>query len=412
MSSAFGWLDHSEQQRRQMLEIVNLFREKGTLDELGIGVIRDGFADHFFPGTSTLQTRARYLLFIPWIFQRLESDRVPSGQFDRRARQVQADLVRALMAGGESEGVIGITARGAILRPPSELYWTALRVLGIFRFGGSFGSYVASLDAHYRADRTLLRSDDGELLDAIPRAWHAGLPAAPPDLMASTTFALTRPEGDYLRERIITEQRHTILAAFAMDGTGVEKVNTPWVHPARGSLAPDLRRDLEAGELFSLVIQGAYLLYNVMLADASVAAGMTAREQLPARYRDMLSQWSDEMAAHDARLAAWDLAGVWDVMARRQRPIPLRTRRFVEQWLDIALHRRAGLADDHTARQLIHERERLLKRNLARLDHRRPLENWGGASSIGRLDYRWGNVRQILWDIQRGTRRHDEDTDA
>ena len=57
MTSAFGWLDHSEQQRRQMLEIVNLFREKGTLDELGIGVIRDGFSDHFFPGTSTLQTR-------------------------------------------------------------------------------------------------------------------------------------------------------------------------------------------------------------------------------------------------------------------------------------------------------------------------------------------------------------------
>ena len=78
----------------------------------------------------------------------------------------------------------------------------------------------------------------------------------------------------------------------------------------------------------------------------------------------------------------------------------------------LALHRRAGLADDRAARQLIHERERSLKRSLARLDHRRPLENWGGASSIGRLDYRWQNVRQLLWDIQRGTRRHDEDTDA
>ena len=43
------------------LEIVDLFREKGTLDELGIGAIRDAFADRFFPGTSTLHTRARYL---------------------------------------------------------------------------------------------------------------------------------------------------------------------------------------------------------------------------------------------------------------------------------------------------------------------------------------------------------------
>ena len=412
MTSAFGWLDHSEQQRRQMLEIVNLFREKGTLDELGIGVIRDGFADHFFPGTSTLQTRARYLLFIPWVFLRLEQERVPSAQFDRRARQAQADLVRALLAGGESEGVIGSTAREALLRPPSELYWTALRVLAIFRFGGSYGSYIASLDRNYRTDRTLLRSDDGELLEASPRAWHAALPPAPPDLMAKISFELTRPEADYLRERIVTEQRHTLLAVFATDSARVEKVNAPWEHPARESLVPDLRRDLEDGELFSLVIRGAYLLYNVMLADASVAAGMTARERLPALYREMLAQWSDEMTAEDARLARWDLTGVWDVMARRGRRIPLRTRRFVEQWLDIALHRRAGLAEDRASRQLIHERERSLKRSLARLDHRRPLENWGEASSTGRLDYRWENVRRILWDIQRGTRRHDEDADA
>ena len=113
MASAFGWLDHSEQQRRQMLEIVDLFREKGTLDELGIGAIRDAFADRFFPGTSTLHTRARYLLFIPWILTGLERKRVPSARFDERARWDQATLVRALEAGGESEGVIGISARGA-----------------------------------------------------------------------------------------------------------------------------------------------------------------------------------------------------------------------------------------------------------------------------------------------------------
>jgi len=412
MTSAFGWLDHSEQQRRQMLEIVNLFREKGTLDELGIGVIRDGFADHFFPGTSTLQTRARYLLFVPWIFQGLERERVPSGLFDRRSRQAQAELVRALMAGHENEGVIGIAAREAILRPPSELYWTALRVLGIFRFDGSFGSYLAALDQHYRADRTLLRSDDGELLDEAPRSWHGALPSAPADLLTQATFELTHAEADYLRERIVTEQRHTLFAAFAMDEARVDKVNTPWEHPVRESLGADLRRDLEDGELFSLVIRGAYLLYNVMLADASVAAGMTKREPLPARYRELLTQWSDEMEANDARLAGWELTGVWDVMARRERSIPRPTRRFVERWLDIALHHRASLADDRGARELIHERERSLKRSLARLDNRRALENWGEASSTGRLDYRWGNVRQILADIQRGIHRREVDADA
>lgn len=37
--STFTWIDHSEKQRRQMLEAIDLFREKDTRDELGIAGI-------------------------------------------------------------------------------------------------------------------------------------------------------------------------------------------------------------------------------------------------------------------------------------------------------------------------------------------------------------------------------------
>ena len=62
MTSTFAWLDHSEEQRRQILDVLDLFREKGTIDELGLGTIRDAFADMLFPGTSAPQTKARYFL--------------------------------------------------------------------------------------------------------------------------------------------------------------------------------------------------------------------------------------------------------------------------------------------------------------------------------------------------------------
>ena len=68
MVSTFAWLDHSEEQRRRLLNFVSLFKEKGTVDELGIGTIRDALSDLLFPGTSAPQTRARYFLFVPWIF--------------------------------------------------------------------------------------------------------------------------------------------------------------------------------------------------------------------------------------------------------------------------------------------------------------------------------------------------------
>jgi hypothetical protein len=58
MMSAFVWLDYSERERRKMLDVVDLFREHDTRDELGVGSVRDAFADMLFPGTSTIMTRA------------------------------------------------------------------------------------------------------------------------------------------------------------------------------------------------------------------------------------------------------------------------------------------------------------------------------------------------------------------
>ena len=41
LMSMFVWLDYSEHERRKMLDVVDLFREHDTRDELGIGSVRD-----------------------------------------------------------------------------------------------------------------------------------------------------------------------------------------------------------------------------------------------------------------------------------------------------------------------------------------------------------------------------------
>ena len=72
MASTFTWLDYSEHERRQFDEIIKGFNEKDTRDELGLGSVRDAFANMLFPGVSTIQTRARYFLFVPWVYQEVE----------------------------------------------------------------------------------------------------------------------------------------------------------------------------------------------------------------------------------------------------------------------------------------------------------------------------------------------------
>lgn len=56
-----GWIDFSKTERSKILSVLDLLSENGTLDELGIAAVRDGFSNLFFPGTSTIQTRAQCL---------------------------------------------------------------------------------------------------------------------------------------------------------------------------------------------------------------------------------------------------------------------------------------------------------------------------------------------------------------
>ena len=68
MPSLIAWLDSTPEEQKAARELVAMFSDKESRDELGIGPIRDAFSDLLFPGTSVLQTRARYYLFVPWCY--------------------------------------------------------------------------------------------------------------------------------------------------------------------------------------------------------------------------------------------------------------------------------------------------------------------------------------------------------
>jgi hypothetical protein len=95
VASTFAWLDFSDRDRKRALDAVDLFREEDTRDELGLGVIRDALADRLFPGTSTIQTRVRYFLFVPWVFSLLKPAEREPERFAQRIRHLQDHFVEA-----------------------------------------------------------------------------------------------------------------------------------------------------------------------------------------------------------------------------------------------------------------------------------------------------------------------------
>ena len=66
--AVLAWVDYSQADQRRAREIVAMFSQRESRDELGLGRIRDALSETLFPGTSVLLTRARYLLLVPWLF--------------------------------------------------------------------------------------------------------------------------------------------------------------------------------------------------------------------------------------------------------------------------------------------------------------------------------------------------------
>jgi len=108
-SICFGWLDLNEDDQRRAREYLSKFNADNTLDELGFGVLRDAFADVFFPATNTIMTRARYLIFLPAMCLLVEKEKLSGKHAERRLTELENKL-RMSLQNEESYGVIGEVA--------------------------------------------------------------------------------------------------------------------------------------------------------------------------------------------------------------------------------------------------------------------------------------------------------------
>ncbi|MGC4091634.1 MAG: DUF6361 family protein [Polyangiaceae bacterium] len=404
-ASTFSWLDHSDRERQRMLDAIDRFAENDTRDELGLGSIRDGLSELFFPGTNTIQTRARYFLFVPWIYRALEASTASAENFAARARRDELALVEALCATGNPEGVIGARARAKLKRLPSNIYWLGLREWGIRRFSGSQDDY------YQRVRRPELSAppldDDEDVVEGSARGnWHAGLPDPPKDLLKSADLQLTREEALYLRERV-RQKQGTSLLSYLIDSKCKMEGALPWLHPAVTTLPARLSAPLEHARLFSETMHGAALLYNLQLTESLPPEGEP--EHRVAALRAELHDWCTELAQRSDAIAHWNHNDFW-ALAKRQSHVRGSTEHFVNSWWKLETWRDPELAiSSPAARALIESRERALKGSRARLGNQRALERWRGAAGLSRLNYRWGVTTRFINDIHTGLAIGGED---
>lgn len=372
--AGLAWLDFDQADRDRTRRIIDLFDEKDTRDELGLGALRDALSDLMFPGTSTIQTRLRYVLFVPWIYRQVASERSPRPATERaRAREIT--LIAALEAGGESEGVIGNVAREGLKRLPSDVYWAGLFTLGIRRLPGA-------------------RSACLEARDPLEH-WAANLPEDPGDFLQQTSFRLRREEADFLRDRLRLSVPGSLYEELAHNHDAAV-CETIWTHPDRAGFSARNEEIVGQAERVSMLMQGAALVYNLLLAERALDLHGTGQERAEI-YRDQLGNWATELNLD--LLADWDLDILWQSCAGTSHLVSPQTRAFVEGWRDLVLAGAVREGATPEARRLIAQREKRLKGAKARLVNDAALSRWGGASGAQALTFRWRETRAHLKDL-------------
>lgn len=393
MTSTLSWIDHDAAERDRMQRVLQLFRERDTRDELGLGSIRDAFADSLFPGTSTIQTRLRYFLFIPWAYVELEKRCVSAESFAEKSWNLEMRIRDGLLKSEDTAGVFGKEAGHELQRPASSVYWAGLKKWGLRRFDRSQDEYHRTIDSVYARRSAIGHRDDGELIaDPSAITWHPDLPKAPSGFPDSLDLKLERKEADFLRDLIGRNCRGSLLAVLCGQAeSSVADVSFPWEHPGVSHFSEEHRAILHQARLFSSAMNGAAILYNVMLAELS---GKT--EKL-SEHVGTLEAWA---SAIDRRaLSAWRLEDLWIAVMDRGHSITMPTHRFVTEWVTEVVAGPDDILKNQRARALIGDRERRLKGARSRLTNRRALDQWRGSSGIAPLNFRWQITRQLLSDL-------------
>ena len=376
--SFLAWIDFDQADRDRARRIMDLFGQEDTRDELGLGSVRDALADVMFPGTSTIQTRLRYMLFVPWIYRMAGTYKGTAAARRELARALEIRLIEALVRGGETQNVIGSAAREKLKSLPSDVYWAGLLTLGIRRFHGSRNACLAATPGEAQS------------------LWANGLPPAPDDFLSysdsTATFPLSTEEAGFLRDRLAQDAPHSLFTLLSRQASAAE-CDMIWQHPARADWPYHIRTLVGHAERFSRLMHGASLLYNLMLSEKAAqmqGAHESSWHDRVETYSSMIDTWKAETPCD--LFADWDLQDLWLLAQGTIHDVKPHSRRFIETWRETVLETGGGVRNDATARALVRDRETRLKGAKSRFRNDGALMRRSGASGTAPLNFRWQPV--------------------
>lgn len=293
-----GWIDFSKTERNKVLSVLDLLSEAGTLDELGIAPIRDGFANVFFPGTSTIQTRAKYFLIVPYALKDLEhSDDKNPNRIMRTFDEIERKCGERLAAGKDNQGIIGnrsLAQNRWVKRTPADIYWAGLRNYGIFTGGNiSLSEYVRTMCAMKNQKSTLKklgnRNDSAEEGDTddkdageLFRMQFWNIPTYSEGWFHDLDIKLTKEEGAFLKSQMVRAYPDSMLAFILQNGLKeIIECNSFQELASLIKLFPEqIQQDYSLAKEFSEFLYVLRTVYNIVVSEGKNEKANVVWEEL------------------------------------------------------------------------------------------------------------------------------------
>ena len=389
-----GWIDFSRSERNKVMNVIHLLNadNQGAVDELGIGIIRDAFSDFFFPGTSTVQTRAKYFLIVPYILME-----AGTGQYGSEVNAVLRKIddeergCRDILIQKSTDGVIGsLVPRSWVIRAPSNIYWNGIRKFGIFRADLSIREYVqqsllqkkqkeARLYGNKTKDAEENERDDSDAGDISSfQFWNMG-DTYQKNWRDNLNIELLPKEAALLKTRIVTHLRGTLFAFVLDNGIDLDR------YTSFGAFTEDVcdRVSLELKYMMTLAND-----FNCLVA------------LITTRYNMIVTGGKSERACERWDTLSKDLEHRTNVDLRAiYGRLQIRRPRLKKFLLDCQQEFRCGNID--AVDQLIIQQEVALKTKKRAKVYR--TEEYVGQDWVGlyTLDYRFTPAQRIVRDIMR-----------
>lgn len=210
-----GYIHSSKDERARVMQVLKMTSESVALDELGIGRIRDAFADRMFPGVSTLQKHLKYFSLMPQVYRKATEK-----QYNRLS-EVSAEIVRLerimtknLCDGTAKEDRKGITGSDTIDKgsdrfvkyDPAYIYNSGLLTFEILRSTQVAELIYSTSKALNKAAKAQTNDSEDIADDAAEKPGlfqFCSFPSVDYDFTQACSLPLTPAERDFITDHIL-----------------------------------------------------------------------------------------------------------------------------------------------------------------------------------------------------------------